>query len=130
MSEEGASCRIDVWLWRARFFKSRALAARIVEDGGVRLARGTARSTLEKSSRQVRIGDVLSFPQGNRRIALRVEGLGERRGPACEARALFFLIDYEGPKSEPAAWETRDGADGWSRTRLEAPDERTSPRNR
>ena len=37
------ACRIDVWLWRARFFKTRSLAARIVEDGGVRLARGHSR---------------------------------------------------------------------------------------
>ena len=37
MSEE--TCRIDVWLWRARFLKTRALAAKFVEDGRVRLER-------------------------------------------------------------------------------------------
>ena len=70
------ACRIDVWLWRARFFKTRSLAAHIVEDGGVRLARGGARTPIEKPSRAVRPGDVLTFAQGPRWLAVRVEALG------------------------------------------------------
>src|SRR5271163_3720328 len=85
-------CRIDVWLWRARFFKTRSLAARIVEDGGVRLARGGARAPIEKPSRAVRCGDVLTFAQGPRWLAVKVEALGARRGPAPEARALYSLL--------------------------------------
>jgi ribosome-associated heat shock protein Hsp15 len=87
------ACRIDVWLWRARFFKTRSLAARIVEDGGVRLARGGARSSVDKPSRAVRPGDVLAFAQGQRWLAVKVEALGERRGPATEARALYRVMD-------------------------------------
>jgi len=87
------ACRIDVWLWRARFFKTRSLAARIVEDGGVRLTRGAARSAIDKPSRAVRCGDVLVFAQGPRWLAVKVEALGERRGPAPEARALYSLLD-------------------------------------
>jgi ribosome-associated heat shock protein Hsp15 len=83
-------CRIDVWLWRARFFKTRSLAARIVENGGVRLARGGARTPIEKPS--VRCGDVLTFAQGPRWFAVKVEGLGARRGPATEARTLYSLL--------------------------------------
>jgi len=90
------ACRIDVWLWRARFFKTRSLAARIVEDGGVRLARGGARSSIDKPSRAVRPGDVLAFAQGTRWLAVRVEALGERRGPATEARALYSLMEEPG----------------------------------
>ena len=45
------TCRVDVWLWRARFFKTRSLAARIVEHGGVRLMRGAARTSFDKPSR-------------------------------------------------------------------------------
>jgi len=37
--EAADSCRADVWLWRARFFKTRSLAARAIEDGGVRVTR-------------------------------------------------------------------------------------------
>ena len=83
------ACRVDVWLWRARFFKTRSLAARIVGEGGVRLTRGGARTPLDKPSRGVRPGDVLSFAQGPRWLAVRVEALGVRRGPASEARALY-----------------------------------------
>jgi len=90
------ACRIDVWLWRARFFKTRSLAARIVEQGGVRLAREGGRSSVDKPSRAVHRGDVLAFAQGARWIAVRVEALGERRGPAPEARALYSLMEEPG----------------------------------
>ena len=85
----GASCRIDVWLWRARFFKTRSLASRVVEDGGVRLIRGSSRVPVDKPSRSVRCGDVLTFAQGSRWLAVRIEALGERRGPAVEAQSLY-----------------------------------------
>ncbi len=124
MSEDEQSCRIDVWLWRARFFKTRTLAARVVEEDGVRLSRGTARSTLEKASRQVRIGDVLAFAQGNRRVALRVLGLGERRGPASEARDLFFVIDVEGHSSGPLG-----RGESWSGAQTASPPLRKSGTN-
>ena len=92
-SETPETCRADVWLWRARFFKTRGLAARMIEDGGVRLARGDGRSPLDKPSRSLRPGDVLSFAQGTRWLAVKVEALGERRGPAPEARTLYSLLD-------------------------------------
>jgi ribosome-associated heat shock protein Hsp15 len=95
----GDACRIDVWLWRARFFKTRSLAARMVEDGGVRLTRSGARTPIDKPSRAVRSGDVLTFAQGSRWLAVKVEALGERRGPAAEARALYSLL----PDSDASA---------------------------
>ena len=87
------ACRIDVWLWRARFFKTRSLAARVIEEGGVRIARGQSRAPLDKPSRAVRPGDVLTLAQGQEFVAVRVEGLGERRGPAPEAQALYSLLE-------------------------------------
>jgi ribosome-associated heat shock protein Hsp15 len=93
LTESADACRVDVWLWRARFFKTRSLAARIVEEGGVRLMRGSARTPLDKPSRGVRCGDVLTFAQGTRWLAIKVEALGVRRGPAPEARALYSLLD-------------------------------------
>jgi len=87
------ACRIDVWLWRARFFRTRSLAARAVEDGGVRLARGEARSAVDKPSRTVRCGDVVTFAQGPKWMAVKVEALGERRGPATEAQGLYSVLD-------------------------------------
>lgn len=84
------ACRVDVWLWRARFFKTRALAAGFVEAGRVRLTRSSgAEARLDKVSRTVRSGDRLVFAIGGRLFAVRVEACGERRGPAAEARALY-----------------------------------------
>jgi len=93
MSEE--SCRIDVWLWRARFFKTRALAARVVEGRGVRCLRGVQRFALDKPGKDIRLGDILTFPQGSRIVSVRVEGFGERRGPASEARELYAPLGGE-----------------------------------
>lgn len=91
MSEGG--CRADVWLWRARFFKTRSLAAKFLEEGKVRLTRGGAETRIDKCARPVKVGDRLVFALGGRLVAVAVEGLGERRGPAEEARTLYSQLD-------------------------------------
>jgi ribosomal 50S subunit-recycling heat shock protein len=91
------ACRVDVWLWRARFFKSRSLAARFIEEGRVRLSRSGGETRLDKPGRTIRPGDGLIFALGGRLVAVRIEGLGERRGPAEEARSLYApLQDISG----------------------------------
>jgi ribosome-associated heat shock protein Hsp15 len=80
---------VDVWLWRARFFKTRAMAARFVDEGRVRLMRPAGETRLDKPSRTVRPGDGLVFAVGGRVVSVRVEDCGERRGPAPEARGLY-----------------------------------------
>lgn len=85
------SCRIDVWLWRARFAKTRSLAAAMVERGAVRLTRNGVQTRLDKPGRTVQVGDTLVFALGGRLMELTVAGFGERRGPAQEARALYSL---------------------------------------
>lgn len=87
------SCRIDIWLWRARFAKSRSLAAAMIERGAVRLTHNGVQSRLDKPSRSVHVGDGLVFALGGRLIDLTVEALGERRGPAEEARGLYSTRD-------------------------------------
>jgi ribosomal 50S subunit-recycling heat shock protein len=87
------ACRIDVWLWRARLFKTRALASRVVETGRIRLARGGLQSRAEKPSRLVRVGDELTFAQDGKLFAVRVEALGVRRGPPTEARSLYAPVE-------------------------------------
>lgn len=89
---DGGSVRADVWLWRARFFKSRSLAARFVEEGRIRLTRDRTESRIDKSARPLKIGDSLVFAIGGRLTAVTVTGLGERRGPALEARKLYAAI--------------------------------------
>lgn len=89
MSE--TACRIDVWLWRARFAKTRTLAATMVENGAIRLTHQGRQVRLDKPSRTVHPGDRLVFALSGRLIDLEVIGLGERRGPPEEARALYAL---------------------------------------
>ena len=90
MSETG--CRADVWLWRARFFKTRSLAAKFLDEGKVRLTRAGAESRIDKCARALKIGDQLVFAVGGKLIAVAVEGLGERRGPPAEARGLYSSL--------------------------------------
>ena len=87
-------CRIDVWLWRARFFKTRGLAARFVEEGRVRRTRERSGEVrLDKPSRTARPGARLVFVLGTRVVDLTIVATGARRGPAAEARRLY---DMEG----------------------------------
>jgi ribosomal 50S subunit-recycling heat shock protein len=85
--------RVDVWLWRARFCKTRTLAARVIEEGRVRLSRAGAETRLDKPARPVKPGDGLVFALGGRLHAVRIEALGERRGPPAEARALYSPLE-------------------------------------
>lgn len=100
MSESGDSAeeglRIDKWLWRARFFKTRALAAKLAASGKLRV--NSVRTA--RASRAVRPGDVLTFAQGERIRVVRVEALGERRGPAAEAAALYTDLDPAPPPDQ------------------------------
>jgi ribosome-associated heat shock protein Hsp15 len=82
---ESAKSRVDQWLWFARFAKSRSLAARLCAAGAVTL-NGTA---VAKANQMVRVGDVVTLPQGGWQRTVRVTALGVRRGPAAEARRLY-----------------------------------------
>lgn len=98
MTSQPAKLRIDKWLWHARFFKTRTLAAKVVTGGHVRVNSGK----ISKASHAVQPGDVLTFPQAKRVRVVRVEALGERRGPAPEAQQLYFDMteaDENIPKS-------------------------------
>jgi ribosome-associated heat shock protein Hsp15 len=79
------SRRLDQWLWFARFVKSRSLASRLCAAGAVAV-NGLA---VKKGNHMVRLGDAIALPQGAFRRTVRVQALGERRGPATEARLLY-----------------------------------------
>lgn len=83
MTESGL--RIDKWLWYARFFKTRTLAARVCNAGKPRLAG----DIVSKAHHKVKPGDVLTFPQGRHIRVVKVLELGTRRGPASESRQLY-----------------------------------------
>jgi ribosome-associated heat shock protein Hsp15 len=81
----GDGLRIDKWLWQARFYKSRTLAAVACSSGRIRI-NGVP---VAKSHRQLKPGDVLTFPHGSHIRVVRVLALGSRRGPPAEARLLY-----------------------------------------
>lgn len=89
--------RLDVWLWRARFFKARSQAAAAVEAGRVRLLRGGASSVAPKPSVSVKPGDGLVVIINRRIVTLTVRAVGERRGPPAEARLLYELSSPDHP---------------------------------
>ena len=101
MSEVDA-CRADVWLWRARFFKTRVLAAKFVETGRVRLTRAGQQTRLDKPARSVKVGDHLVFALGGRLVAVVVAALGDHRGPAVEARKLYSGLENSSEAPDPA----------------------------
>ena len=79
-----ARVRMDKWLWAARFFKTRALAARACELGRIESNGRTA-----KAAREVRAGDVLRVKNGGGDIQVQVLVLSEMRGPAAVAQTLY-----------------------------------------
>ena len=76
--------RIDKWLWAARFFKTRGVAAEAVQGGHVHI-----NGTRAKASRAVAAGDELTITKGPYRFVVRVRALSIRRGPAKEAALLY-----------------------------------------
>lgn len=77
--------RLDKWLWQARFFKTRALSAKLVSAGKVRV---NARR-VSKPATFVGAGDVLTFSQAGSIRVVRILAVGDRRGPASEAQQLY-----------------------------------------
>ena len=76
--------RLDRWLWAARFYKSRSLAAEACDGGKVEVNGHTA-----KPHKLIRVNDRLSFAHPGGPKELKVLALGERRGPASAARSLY-----------------------------------------
>ncbi|WP_411832499.1 RNA-binding S4 domain-containing protein [Pseudoxanthomonas mexicana] len=80
-----ASVRLDLWLWAARFFKTRSLARQAVETGKVEVGGQRA-----KPSRAVKVGDEVQVQRGDEQFRLRVLALSVQRGPASVAQSLYL----------------------------------------
>lgn len=91
--------RLDKWLWQARFFKSRSLSAAAVAEGHLRVNS----QPVSRGAHPLKIGDVLTFPQGTEVRVIRVLSLGLRRGPASEAQALYLNVMKGDSASHPLA---------------------------
>ena len=83
-SQTTSTMRVDRWLWTARLFKTRGLAAQAVKGGLVHV-NGVA----VKPGRELRVGDELEVTIGPVRRTVIVQGTAERRGPAAEAAHLY-----------------------------------------
>jgi ribosome-associated heat shock protein Hsp15 len=105
MTDPPEAVRADRWLWAARFFKTRALAAEAITGGKVH-----AGGTRIKPARDIRIGDELEIAVGQVRFAVTVLGLAERRGPAREAALLYAESDESRAQREAQAAARRVSA--------------------
>jgi ribosome-associated heat shock protein Hsp15 len=79
---------MDKWLWGARFFKTRALAARACELGRI-----DANDQQAKPAREVKVGDRLRVKNDSGDFQVEVLGLSEMRGPAAVAQTLYRETD-------------------------------------
>ena len=82
--DDGGRQRLDKWLWAARFYKTRSLAADAIDGGKVRWNTQTV-----KPAREVKPGDELEISAGEIRWTVIVRGLNHQRRPAPEARLLY-----------------------------------------
>ena len=110
MGAEGATLRIDKWLWYARVTKSRSLAQKLAVSGHVRVNK----EKISSSSKTVRPGDVLTVTLERKIVILKVVALGSRRGPYEEARLLYEDLSPPPPEKvdTPLAPAQRDAGAG------------------
>ena len=94
--------RIDKWLWAARFYKTRSLAAAAVKAGKVRVNGGRA-----KPSRMVKHGDQLHITRGDLSFDLTIEFISDKRGPAKQAVQLYTESEESVRKRELLVDEKR-----------------------
>src|SRR5215467_7030620 len=87
-TEPGARLRIDKWLWAARFFKTRSLAAEAVDKGRVRIGGATV-----KPAKDVRVGDLVEIEIERVVWQVQVLGVCDVRGPAPVAQTLYAETD-------------------------------------
>ena len=106
----GSSERLDKWLWAARFFKTRSLAAQAVSGGKVEVAGARA-----KPARRIRIGERLSIRRGALQWVIVVRGLNRERRPAREAALLY----EETPESHARRHREEERRRGEARARRE-----------
>ena len=103
MPDEAASVRLDLWLWAARFFKTRALAKQAIDTGKVEIGGQRA-----KPARGVRVGDALQVMRLDERFEIEVLALCDVRGPASIAQTLYreseaSRLAREQARAQPAA---------------------------
>lgn len=88
MDQTAAGIRLDIWLWAARFYKTRAVAKQAIETGKVEVGGERA-----KPSRSVKAGDAVRVVRGDDTFVIEVIALSDRRGSAVIAQSLYRESD-------------------------------------
>jgi ribosome-associated heat shock protein Hsp15 len=105
-----AGVRLDVWLWAARFFKTRALAKQAVDGGKVHVA-GVA----GKPSKLVHVGERVQITRGEDRYEIDVIALRAQRGSAAVAQSCYRETEASRKAREAAAEQRRLSAAGYAK---------------
>ena len=84
--------RLDQWLWRARFFKTRTQAAEAIASAGARIERDGLVRRIDKGATTVEIGDLVNFTRSGGVVVVEVCALPARRGPAKEAQTAYRTL--------------------------------------
>ena len=87
------TARLDVWLWRARFYKTRSLSSEQISKRGVRLSRHGQTRRVKKPGTNVIAGDIVTFGRSVHIRTVEILDLGRRRGPAPEAATLYRELE-------------------------------------
>jgi len=95
MTDNDNNVRIDKWLWAARFFKTRSLAADAVDRGRIKIGGENI-----KPARSVKLNDKILIDNGSSRWEVVVLGLSDKRGPAPVAQALYRETEVSIAKRE------------------------------
>ena len=96
--------RLDLWLWAARFYKTRSLARQAIESGRVEVEGQRA-----KPARTLRGGEVLQVERAGERYEATVLGLSDSRGPASVAQALY--VESEASRARRAELRAQRAAE-------------------
>lgn len=100
--------RLDLWLWAARFFKTRSLAKQAIETGKVEVGGQRA-----KASRGVRVGDAVRIVRGDEVFEIAVLALSDVRGPASVARTLYAESEASQARRAEALAQARAARAGY-----------------
>ncbi|MEP7209877.1 MAG: hypothetical protein ABI740_03490 [Alphaproteobacteria bacterium] len=92
--------RLDVWLWRTRFFKTRTSASDAIESDGARIERDGQVRRIDKPATQLASGDLVSFVNTSGQYVLRVLDMPSRRGPASEAALCYETVTSSRPDGQ------------------------------
>ena len=108
MTSDTATVRLDLWLWAARFYRTRSLAKQAIDTGKVEVGGQRA-----KASRTVRAGDAMRIVRGDEVFEVTVAGLSDQRGPASVAQTLYVESEASKAKRLEALSLLRAGRAGY-----------------